>query len=137
MKATSDRKPADKLAQKHGCSTDDGSSCSSKTSERTVKAPVTTTDKASARVAPTKVRELQRGCSTEDGSGCTSSAKHEDGSTKQTGGARQYVVQTDPKAAAIADEIMKMRAKVDAERILDMLKLQMCARKGTCDEFDR
>jgi hypothetical protein len=117
-----------------GCTTDDGGSCSTRSSEKSVKPAATTSSAKAATQAPARLQQKDRGCSTDDGGGCTS--KRADGSTKETGGARTYIVQTNARDQLVADEIMKMRAKVDAERILDMLKIELCTRNGSCNNAE-
>ena len=120
-----------KLADKRGCSTDDGSSCS-KTGEKAVKTQQIQSQKVGEAKMPSRL--LDRGCATEDGNGCSSSSKpHADGAGKASGGERAYMVQS-AKSAQTTEEIMKMRKEVDAKRMLDMLKLKMCARDGSCGD---
>ena len=122
-----------KLADKRGCSTDDGSSCS-KAGEKAVKTQQIQSQKVGEAKMPSRL--LERGCATEDGNGCSSSSKpHADGASKASGGQRPYMVQSADNAA-ITEEIMKMRKEVDAKRLLDMLKLKMCARDGSCGDAE-
>jgi hypothetical protein len=136
-KVSSQRAAPPRLQEKRGCATDDGGSCAPSRSERTQKSAAAET-KGSKMKMPTKI-QTQRGCATEDGSGCsaTSQPKAADRGTESSAGASKHVVQ---KAGSwskpLVDEMMRMRAKIEAERILDMLNLSVCTRKGTCGEVE-
>ena len=130
-KARSERAAPQRLAEKRGCTTEDGGSCSAK-SERTTKT-VETKSHASMPSMPARLQAM-RGCSTDDGSGCTSSAERTVRSESKSSSDRHLVEKTNRTNQQLVDQMMKMRLKIEGERMLDMLKIQSCKRHGSCTE---
>jgi len=138
VRVKTERAAPAKLTEKRGCATDDGGSCSSSRSKAADKSASQTkaAAKSSAPSMPTKL-QAQRGCSTDDGNGCSSSSQKSEKSSAQTASAdlsKHVVARTDRWSKALADEMMQMRLKIEAERLLDMLNIRTCMRKGTCGE---
>ena len=129
-KATPERRAPERLSEKRGCATNDGGSCS-RSSGRADKTVTTKTAKSSTPM-PSRVRDAKRGCATDDGSSCTSS-RATNKTTKAASGESQHVV-AGRNSAEQTDYMMKMRAKIEADRLLDKLNLKSCARAGTCGE---
>ena len=129
-KARSERAAPQRLAEKRGCTTEDGGSCSAK-SERTTKT-ASTKSHASMPSMPARLQAM-RGCSTEDGSGCTVAEKKQRSESKSSSD-RHLVEKTNRTNQQLVDQMMKMRLQIEGARMLDMLKIQSCKRHGSCTE---
>lgn len=131
----SERAAPARLSEKRGCTTDDGGSCSSGRTRADRTASQTKTTKASAPAMPTRI-QTQRGCSTDDGNGCSSSSKSDKTAAVPAAStsSKHVVAKIDRASRLLAEEMMKMRLKIEAERLLDMLNIRTCQRKGTCGE---
>lgn len=123
---------AAKLADKRGCSTDDGSSCS-RSSARSEKAAKTATTKAATQVKMPSFLQ-QKGCATEDGSSCSSSTKAAAAKGTTASGDGRYMVGSKARNASVSETILKLRREVDEKAFLDMMNIMTCKRSGSCGE---